>query len=100
MARFHTIWSSVVVLLAAEIAFSQQTPLGDVARQQRDRQKAKLTNRVSTVVTNEDLPKHSDGESDSATREDAKDEQIGDQSSAKSSRPPERQSAEQWQSKY
>jgi hypothetical protein len=97
MDRFQTICFSLVVLLAAEIAFGQETPLGDVARQQRDKQKAKLTNRVSKVVTNEDLPKHSDSETDSATREDAKDEQIGDQSSAKSSRPPERQSAEQWQ---
>ena len=97
MGRFQTIWFSLAVLLAAAIAFGQQTPLGDVARQQREKQKAKPTNRVSKVVTDEDLPKHPDSETDSATKDDAKDVDTGDQSSAKSSRPAEGHSAEQWQ---
>jgi hypothetical protein len=85
MDRFQTICFSLVVLLAAEIAFGQEIPLGDVARQQRDKQKSKPANRVSKVLTNEDLPKHPDSETDAATQEDVKDEEIGDQSSAKSS---------------
>jgi hypothetical protein len=97
MDRFQTICFSLVVLLAAEIAFGQEIPLGDVARQQRDKQKSKPANRVSKVLTNEDLPKHPDSETDAATQEDVKDEEIGDQSSAKSSRLPERQSAGHWQ---
>jgi hypothetical protein len=94
MGRFQTVSFSVVALLAAELVFSQQTPLGDVARQQRNKQKA--TNTVSKVVTNEDLPKHPDRGTDSATKDDAKDEHTGDQPSAKSSRPAAGQSAEQW----
>jgi hypothetical protein len=97
MGRFQTIAFSVVVLLAAELAFGQQTSLGDVARQQRNKQKAKATNSVSKVVTNEDLPKHPDSETDSAMKDDAKDEHTGDPSSAKASRRAEGQSAEQWQ---
>lgn len=96
MGRLQTISFSVVVLLAAELACGRQTSLGDVARQQRNRQKAKPTNTVSKVVTNEDLPKHPDSETDSATKHDPEDEHAAEDSSAKS-RPAAGQSAEQWQ---
>jgi hypothetical protein len=95
MGRFQKISFSVAVLLAAELAFGQEASLGDVARQQRNRQKAKPTNTVSKVMTNEDLSKHPDSETDSATK-DTKDEHTGDQRSAKSSRPAAGQSAEHW----
>jgi hypothetical protein len=88
------------VLILTSLAVGQEPSLGDVARQQRSKQKAKPTTNASRVFTNEDLPKRPDAaEDDSKAREEAKDEHSLHDYSAASKQPARGQSAEQWKAR-
>ncbi len=65
-----TVWKVAILIAGLLVAESVAQSLGDVAREQRD--KAKITTTPSTskkVITNEDIPEHSD-ESDDPIRGD------------------------------
>jgi hypothetical protein len=97
MGRFCTQSLLAMVLLSAGVLFAQEASLGDVGRQQRSKQKAKLARTAAKLVTDDDMPKRSDApmESDKA-KEDEKDERAPNRDSRESSPAPNSQSAEYW----
>lgn len=87
--RAHKLAFAVMVLLAAMPSLAQS--LGDVARQQKQKQSGKDAHAVPKVITNEDLPAHSEPESSSAGKDRDKDQEKSDgsanQTGEHSSRP-------------
>jgi len=81
----HTIRITGLVISLAALSYSQS--LGDVAREQRQKQEAKKTAAAPKVITNEDLPEHSDPDDTAASSQT---------SSENPSRPFGSKSAEQW----
>jgi hypothetical protein len=81
-----TIWMTGLVIALAVLSYSQS--LGDVARQERQKQEAKKTAAAPKVITNEDLPEHPDSNGSAASSQTS-----GDSSP---SRPLGSKSAEQW----
>jgi hypothetical protein len=96
MRRFGVISFCAVVLVSAVAASGQESPLGDVARKERNRQKAKPASTATKVLTNEDLPKRPADEEDVKPIDDANDDHSAHQNSREVSRPANGQSAEQW----
>jgi len=59
MREIHKTAACMVSLLVLTCALGYGQSLGDLARQQREKQKAKSAQTPSKVITNEDLPEHS-----------------------------------------
>jgi hypothetical protein len=57
------VWKVAIVMVCLLAADSFGQSLGDVAKQERDKQ-AKITNTSKKVITNEDIPEHSDESDD------------------------------------
>jgi hypothetical protein len=96
MRRFGVVSFCAVVLVSAVAASSQESPLGDVARKERNRQKAKPASTATKILTNEDLPKLPPGEDDVKAVNDGNEEHAAQQNSREVSRTPNGRSAEQW----
>ena len=79
-------WVAGVVVLLGALAYGQS--LGDVAREQRQKQQAKNAQAAPRVVTNEDLPEHPESNDTPASSE------AGGESAP--SRPMGSKPAEQW----
>jgi type II secretory pathway pseudopilin PulG len=77
----------MIGLAMAMAALSYGQSLGDVAREQRQKQAAKKAQTTRKVLTNEDLPEHSDAD-ESASRSDQNGESPADSTDKKP--------AEQW----
>jgi hypothetical protein len=69
MRRYETAFL-VAVVLAAIPSLGQS--LGDVARQQKQKQQAKDAHPAAKVITNEDLPSHSESDSSPANKDKEK----------------------------
>lgn len=87
----------MAILVLAAVAFGQEPSLGDVARQQRKKQAAKPANRVTKIVTNEDMPARADT-ADEVVKDRAqeKSDSLPEQDSSSSSQPGNGHSAEEW----
>jgi hypothetical protein len=79
-------WMTGVVISLGALCYGQS--LGDVAREERQKQGAKKTQGATKVITNEDLPEHPDSYDSHASSQ--ADSERG------SSRPMGSKSAEQW----
>ena len=79
----------VAVLMLSLPALSYAQSLGDVAREQRQKQQEKTGQAAPKVITNEDLPEHSESDETSAPSQ---------KSSDTPSQPLGSRSAEQWKS--
>jgi hypothetical protein len=84
-----TLCFPVLLVLLAGTSYGQS--LGDVARQQRQKQQAKETPAAHKVVTNEDIP-----ESPEASSNDAPSDDSSGESSAPTASSAGKKSAEQW----
>jgi hypothetical protein len=80
---------ALIVLVMSAFALSHCQSLGDIAREQRQKQQANNTQTARKVVTNEDLPEHADADESAAGPKE---------NSEASPSYVDKKSAEQWQS--
>jgi len=82
----NVIWMTGLVIALGALCYGQS--LGEVAREERQKQDAKKTQATPKVITNEDLPEHPDSDDGSASSQT--------RSESVPSRPMGSKAAEQW----
>jgi hypothetical protein len=82
----HAIWMSGLVISLGALCYSQS--LGDVAREERQKQETKKAQVAPKVITNEDLPRHANSDDSPASSQASSESAPG--------RPMGSKPAEQW----